>query len=139
MKKNIILFFIICIIIFLAYQSHIKLYQIQSGSMLPKLQIGEIIILLEQENYKIDDIITYRVENSYFITHRIVQITDEGYITKGDANNAEDETVVKQEQIQGKVIFQSKLLGKIYYYRYYLLAICIFFIMIQTIYHKLKN
>ena len=139
MKKSIILFFIICIIIFLAHQSHIKLYQIQSGSMLPELQIGEIIILLEQENYKIDDIITYKVENSYFITHRIVQITDEGYITKGDANNTEDETVVKQEQIQGKVIFQSKLLGKIYYYRYYLLAICIFFIMIQTIYHKLKN
>ena len=130
------IFLIIGILIFLGYQSNIKLYQIQSGSMLPELQIGEIIILLEQENYKIKDIITYKVENSYFITHRIVQITEEGYITKGDANNTEDETVVKQEQIQGKVIFHSKLLGKIYYYRYYLLAICIFFIMIQTIYHK---
>lgn len=130
------LFLIIGILIFLGYQSNIKLYQIQSGSMLPELQIGEIIILLEQENYKIKDIITYKVENSYFITHRIVQITEEGYITKGDANNTEDETVVKQEQIQGKVIFHSKLLGRIYYYRYYLLAICIFFIMIQTIYHK---
>ncbi len=136
MKKNIMLFLIIGILIFLGYQSNIKLYQIQSGSMLPELQIGEIIILLEQENYKIKDIITYKVENSYFITHRIVQITEEGYITKGDANNTEDETVVKQEQIQGKVIFHSKLLGRIYYYRYYLLAICIFFIMIQTIYHK---
>ena len=130
------LFLIIGILIFLGYQSNIKLYQIQSGSMLPELQIGEIIILLEQENYKIKDIITYKVENSYFITHRIVQITEEGYITKGDANNTEDETVVKQEQIQGKIIFHSKLLGRIYYYRYYLLAICIFFIMIQTIYHK---
>ena len=130
------IFLIIGILIFLGYQSNIKLYQIQSGSMLPELQIGEIIILLEQENYKIKDIITYKVENSYFITHRIVQITEEGYITKGDANNTEDETVVKQEQIQGKIIFHSKLLGRIYYYRYYLLAICIFFIMIQTIYHK---
>ena len=139
MKKSIILFFIISIVIFLGYQSHVKLYQIQSGSMLPELQVGEIIILVKQKKYETEDIITYQTENSYFITHRIVQILDEGYITKGDSNNTEDETVVKQEQIQGKVIFHSELLGKIYYYRYYLLAICIFFIMIQTIYHKLSN
>ena len=125
MKKSIILFFIIGILIFLGYQSNIKMYQIQSGSMIPELQIGEIIILLKQENYKIEDIITYKVEESYFITHRIVQTTDEGYITKGDANNAEDEKIVKQEQIQGKVIFHSKQLGKLYQYRYGLIAISI--------------
>ena len=131
MKKSIILFLIICILILLVYQSHIELYKIQSGSMVPELQVGEIIILVKQKNYKTKDIITYNVGNSYFITHRIVQTTEKGYITKGDANNTEDEKIVTKEQIQGKVIFHSQLLGIIYHYRYYVIGICIFFIIIK--------
>ncbi len=133
MKKYIIVFFVIGIFLFVIYKENVKLYEIQSGSMLPVLQVGEIILLVKENNYEKEDIITYQVENSYFITHRIIQTTEEGYITKGDANNTEDKAIVKQEQIQGKVIFHSKLLGTIYHYRYYLLVICVFFIMIQKI------
>ena len=142
MKKAIKILLVIGIIIFLiiSYYKKVKsplenkfpifLFQIQSGSMMPEIKTGEIVVLLKSNKYKENDIITYQVNNSYFVTHRIVRITQDGYITKGDFNNTEDEKIVKEENIQGKVIFHSYLMGKIYQYRYYLIAILIFLIFI---------
>ena len=50
--------------------------------------------------------------------------------TKGDYNNTEDEKIVTNDEIKGKVIFHSKILGKIYQYRYYLIAILILLMFI---------
>lgn len=99
------------------------LFQIQSGSMMPEIQVGEIVFVVNQKQYQEKDIITYQTEDGYFITHRILKETSMGYITKGDFNNTEDELIVKSNQIKGKVIFHSKILGKIYQYRYYLMVI----------------
>lgn len=141
MKKIIKILFIISII-FILLNCYLKkekfslktnfplsIFQIQSGSMFPEIEIGEIVILWKSNNYKKNNIITYKI-NSYFITHRILKVTEEGYVTKGDSNNAEDELIVKKEQIQGKVIFHSKILGKVYKYRYYLIAILLFLLFI---------
>ena len=106
------------------------MYKIESGSMLPEIQVGEIVVLWKSNKYKEQDIITYKMDNSYFLTHRIVKITQDGYIAKGDFNNTEDEEIVKKEQIQGKVIFHSRLLGKIYEFRYFLIIILIILILI---------
>ena len=142
MKKAVKILLIICFILFLIIICYEKmkspletkfpivLFKIQSGSMMPEIQTGEIVVLCKSNEYKENDIITYQVNNSYFVTHRIIKISDEGYITKGDFNNTEDETIIKKEQIQGKVIFHSQLLGKLYEYRYYLIAILIFLIFI---------
>ena len=108
----------------------ISIFQIQSGSMKPEIEIKEIIIICKSKEYKENDIITYKVNNSYFITHRIIAKTEEGYITKGDFNNTEDNKIVKKEQIQGKVIFHSKILGEIYEFRYYLILILIILLLI---------
>lgn len=108
----------------------ISIFQIQSGSMMPEINIKEIIIIWKSKEYKENDIITYKVNNSYFITHRIIAKTEEGYITKGDFNNTEDNTIVTKKQIQGKVIFHSKILGEIYEFRYYLILILIILLLI---------
>lgn len=141
MKKIIKAFFVISII-FLLFNCYFKkeksslesnfplsIFQIQSGSMMPEVEIGEIVVLWKCKKYEEKDIITYKI-NSYFITHRILKITEEGYITKGDFNNTEDEVIVKKEQIQGKVIFHSKILGKVYKYRYYLIVVLLFLLFI---------
>lgn len=142
MKKAVKIFFVISLILFLLIICYKKekspletkfplfLFQIQSGSMMPEIKIGEVIVLWKSKKYEEKDIITYKENGSYFVTHRIIKVTQDGYITKGDFNNTEDETIVKQEQIQGKVIFHSQLLGKIYEFRYYLIAILIFLIFI---------
>ena len=38
------------------------------------------------------------------ITHRLMEQTDEGGITKGDNNNTPDEAPVRPEQIAGRVV-----------------------------------
>ena len=97
---------------------------------MPHLKIGDVVLTCKKKVYKEGEIITYIADNSYFITHRIIKQTENGYITKGDSNNTEDENIVMLEQIEGKVIFHSSLLGKIIEYRFYIIGILIFLLLI---------
>ena len=80
-----------------------KILYVQSGSMSPTFQKGDIVIIKKCKSYEIGEIITYSVEEN-LITHRIIEKTENGYITKGDANNTPDEKNVDSTQIKGKVI-----------------------------------
>lgn len=109
----------------------ITLFQIQSGSMMPNIKIGEIVFVCKIKKYKENDIITYKTKDNYFITHRITNVTKDGFITKGDFNNTEDEEIIKLEQIQGKVIFHTILLGKLFQYRFYIIVSLIFIYILK--------
>lgn len=80
-----------------------------SGSMSPTIEVGDLIIISEKDSYKIGDIITY--ENNGLITHRIVDIEEGGYITKGDHNNTADIKTVTSGQVQGKVVMVLPKIG----------------------------
>ena len=101
---------------------------VNSGSMEPQLKIGDIILIKECKEYESGDIITYNVNNSYLVTHRIVEKEGNYVITKGDSNNTKDEKVNKNN-IEGKVIFNSKLL-KLIYDHWVIAVIVIFLILI---------
>jgi len=86
-----------------------KLFEVQSGSMEPKIKVGSIVFVAPQKEYQQNDIIT--------VTHRINEIKVEGedtfYITKGDANEDPDTGFVSKERVLGKVIFILPLFGYI--------------------------
>ena len=84
---------------------------IDSGSMMPELKVGDAIIIKEYKNYNVGDIITYRIDNKYLVTHRIIEKTEKGYITKGDYNNVKDNEIIEASRIEGKVIFHATWLG----------------------------
>ena len=96
----------------------IKTYVIVSGSMMPNLNIGDIAIIKVEktENLKKGDIISFR-RGKLVITHRIenVIITDGNreYVTKGDNNNVQDNEMVKEKEIEGKLIAKIPYLGKL--------------------------
>lgn len=96
---------------------------VSSGSMQPELAIGDVIIIKEVNDYKENDIITYNVNNEYLVTHRIIEINEDNFITKGDNNTSKDKEIVLKENIEGKVIYNSKILKLIY--RYWLIIILI--------------
>jgi len=48
---------------------------------------------------------------NYPIIHRIVNVTEEGYETKGDHNSGKDSWIVKKENIYGKAGFVIPLVG----------------------------
>ncbi len=83
-----------------------------SGSMQPEIDVDDLVIIKKQKEYKKGDIIAFSSEKS-FITHRIAEETPDGFITKGDANNTEDEGIVKNEDISGEVILKIKGIGRL--------------------------
>ena len=77
-------------------------FEVQTGSMVPAININDLVIVKIDDSPRINDIITYKKGNS-FITHRVIESYRETYVTKGDANNTKDESI-KKSQIVGKVV-----------------------------------
>lgn len=86
-------------------------YVIVSGSMEPELPVGSICFIdCQQKAPEAGDIISYKAGDSV-ITHRVVEVTNEGYVTKGDANDSRDPGVVKQTQVFGTYVFNIPKAG----------------------------
>lgn len=89
-----------------------RLFRVQTGSMIPKYQVGDVILVKEKDIDKIvvGDDVTYwgttGVMKGKLVTHQVIDIeTIEGqkvFHTKGIANNTED-PLVYSEQINGVV------------------------------------
>lgn len=75
-----------------------------SGSMEPAISAGDLLIIRQQSEYKVDDVITYQWGNS-LCTHRIVAMEGNTIVTQGDANNAVDEPI-DASLVEGKVVFR---------------------------------
>lgn len=87
------------------------LLEVVSGSMEPKFSIGDIVIIdTKVDTYKANDIITFEDVNGAFVTHRIIEITDEEIITKGDANNTVD-SPIDRDSIVGKYTYKITGVG----------------------------
>lgn len=110
---------------------NISILKVNSGSMMPELEIGEIIVISEQNAYKVGDVITFYTKNKKLLTHRVIEVCDYGFVTKGDFNNIQDEEIVKKENIQGKVIFHSKILGILFRYNIIFVLIFVFLLFIK--------
>lgn len=125
-KSTIILLIIpIMLIIIIIYlvSGYFKYYAlaIASGSMRPVFDRGSVVIT-EQVNDKYNnynklkegEIIAYRTEKD-IIVHRLIRIVNTGdevfYYTKGDANNEEDDFLIKKENIIGIVRFKIPYVG----------------------------
>lgn len=83
---------------------------VYSGSMSGTFEVNDIIIVHPKESYSTGDIICFE-EGESLVTHRIVEETPEGFVTKGDANNAEDIGKVAQDSVIGTVVFVIPKVG----------------------------
>lgn len=109
------LFIIVGISVLIAYIIGIKPYVVISGSMEPNIKIGSVSFVNTRYPYKkiqVGDVIAFK-RDTIFATHRVVEITEEGFITKGDANNIADGKIVSQNEYVGKNILSIQKLGYI--------------------------
>ena len=96
----------------------LKSFVIVSKSMEPTIMTGDAILVkkVQQEELKINDIISFQDENSVN-THRIIEITQENgvtkYTTKGDNNKNPDKEKVTYDKIEGKYQFKINGFGKV--------------------------
>lgn len=74
-----------------------------SGSMEPILKVGGILYYKQEkiENFKEGDVLVYQL-NDLIISHRIIKIIDNSFITKGDNSETIDVNEVSKYQILGK-------------------------------------
>ena len=82
-------------------------YTVLSGSMEPEFYPGDIVITKHKNktDINLNDIVTFRNKDGVIITHRIIEETLQGYITKGDNNKVQDKEPVQFQDVYGKVIF----------------------------------
>lgn len=113
-----------CTLIFRGYTNSDKVPQIggivpmivMTDSMYPEIQSGDLVICHTEkaEDVKVGDIIAFfdpEGNGTSVVTHRVAEITEDengslAWITKGDANNTEDQAKVPAENLVG--VFQHR-------------------------------
>ncbi len=116
------IFFILIIVVLVGYfllrsLGYFEIYRVETGSMEQGIHVGDYVLICRKNKYYVGDIVTYRKDH-YFITHRIIKsVSGDTVITKGDANNAEDEEI-NISSIEGKVIYHGGFLNIIIDYKY---------------------
>jgi signal peptidase len=86
-----------------------SVFEVATGSMHGSIEIGDAVLVKINSEYDVDDVVTYQSGDD-FITHRIISIQDGSVITKGDANNVNDNPV-DNKMILGKVVKVLPKLG----------------------------
>ncbi len=95
-----------------------KPFIILSDSMKPELNSGDLILIKETDPARLNagDIIAYRYGDSV-VTHRIVDTTEKDgetqYITRGDANNADDSRPVSRQMVEGALFTNIPKFGNV--------------------------
>ena len=97
-----------------------QVFTVLSGSMEPTYHTGSLIYVKDVNPYKIEagDVITFMIDEDTVATHRVVEVvpdeedsTTVRFRTKGDANNAEDGSLVHYKNVLGTPVFTIPQLG----------------------------
>ena len=116
---DIILFIILAIALIMAY-NHIQInikgntyttilgysaFEVATWSMSNTIEIGDVILvkLIEPNETLSENEIVVFTQDTTLVTHRIIKINGDQIITKGDANNTQDDPI-SRGQIIGKVV-----------------------------------
>lgn len=80
--------------------------RVLSGSMEPGIREGDLVFIRQCETKDVSagDVISYETSNGGFVLHRVLKKTEEGFITKGDANEKEDFFPVTMQSFRGKLV-----------------------------------
>lgn len=93
-------------------------FNVLTGSMAPKIKPNSLVLVYQKkaDKLKIGDVITYETEERSVLTHRIIEISEQDgerhFVTQGDSNETRDASIVKPEQIKGKVFISLPFLGR---------------------------
>ena len=108
----------VCIVIlFSLLLSGLRLCVIQSGSMEPTIPTYSVCLVTTQVDYddlSIGDIVVYtRRSDGQQIVHRIVDVTDTGAATRGDANQTDDGISVTPDNLYARYIAHIPCGGRV--------------------------
>jgi len=97
-----------------------QVFTVLSGSMEPTYHTGSLIYVKEVDYKEIEagQVITFMLDEDTVATHRVVEVVPDEtdatvlrYRTKGDANDAEDGSLVHYKNVLGSPVFSIPKLG----------------------------
>lgn len=95
-----------------------KLYNVPTGSMEPNIHAGSLVVVKEETSYsdiEVGDVIVYKHPyKDMNVIHRVINITEEGIFTKGDANPVEDGICITEDMFIGKYLGGAAKLGRVF-------------------------
>ena len=133
----IFLIIILCLYFILRILGIVKIYEVKTGSMEDEIHVGDYILIVKRNNYKVGDIVTYTKED-YYVTHRIVEKNGNKVITKGDANNVVDEEI-NVSDIVGKVIYHGGILNFFIEFKYIIAGGLLCLYLLSIFFEKKDN
>ena len=128
-----------------------RIFAVATGSMVPKYEVGDVIISkeIEPSEIKVGDTVVYKGEvggfKDKFVTHQIQSINkqEDGtykFTTKG-ISNIEADPEISETQVYGKIIYKvktlsliSKLISNVYVFYFF-----IFVPIAIIIYKQIRN
>lgn len=128
-----------------------RIFAVATGSMVPKYEVGDVLISkeIEPSEIKVGDTVVYKGEvggfKDKFVTHQIQSINkqEDGtykFITKG-ISNIEADPEISETQVYGKIIYKvktlsliSKLISNVYVFYFF-----VFVPIAIIIYKQIRN
>ena len=92
--------------------SSFDLLIVSGGSMEPTIHVGSAVLVDRSARAPtVGTVMTFRDSTSRVVTHRVVQVGDGSFATKGDANASADVTRRSESDVIGTVRFSIPFLG----------------------------
>ena len=89
---------------------------VQGQSMLPTILPGSLVVAKTAQEYNVGNIVAYEQRDgsaSKIIVHRIMEITDKGFVIQGDNNPKKDVGFPQESDILGTVLFATPHVGDV--------------------------
>jgi len=121
-----VIIIVLLILLFISFSSrndglsnigNYSLLDVNGSSMKPKLRNGDLIAVNRKikDQYEVGDIISFAKETDegvMIITHKVIDVKDDGYVTKGINNPNQDDSIVMHSEIIGEYKgFRIPLIG----------------------------
>lgn len=85
---------------------------VRGGSMEPAIHLGSVVIVDRGARAPaVGSIVSFHDPEAGIVTHRVVALGGSGYVTKGDANRAQDATRRGTADVYGTVVLSVPLAG----------------------------
>lgn len=114
----------------------------ESNSMAPAFYKGSLVYI--DKNYDVNfiqkgDIIAFELSDGKKVTHRVYDFTEDGIVTKGDANDDVDISPVRKSQIMGENVYQIPFIGNFFRNQKLLICVAVFAASLKIFLDKLSG
>ncbi len=89
---------------------------VRGNSMLPTIEPGSLVITKEGSPYEIGEIVSFPLVQEGRVTivvHRIIAEEERGFTIQGDNNEKPDRGFFTEEDVKGRVIFATPIIGNL--------------------------